>query len=175
MPDVLIYADTFRSPELRHEVPLGVPDPFLYASATARGTSSIGSMEIPRLAELGGFELHPLEEFGVDELLAAAASRPRSCADELVRARRHGRSASTRRSCPATFPLRLADHLRADGVELTPDRDFFDARRRAKRRPSSPGSAARSARPRPAWTPRATCLRRAAANGDGARASTASR
>ena len=31
MPDVLIYADTFRSPELRHEVPLGVPDPFLYA------------------------------------------------------------------------------------------------------------------------------------------------
>ena len=30
MPDVLMYADTFRSPELRHEVPLGVPDPFLY-------------------------------------------------------------------------------------------------------------------------------------------------
>ena len=31
MPDALIYADTFRSPELRHEVPLGVPDPILYA------------------------------------------------------------------------------------------------------------------------------------------------
>ena len=30
MPDVLIFADTFRSPELRHEVPLGIPDPFLY-------------------------------------------------------------------------------------------------------------------------------------------------
>jgi hypothetical protein len=31
-PDaVLIYGDTVRSPELRHEVPLGVPDAFLYA------------------------------------------------------------------------------------------------------------------------------------------------
>ena len=30
MPDVLIIGDTFRSPELRHEVPLGVPDPFVY-------------------------------------------------------------------------------------------------------------------------------------------------
>ncbi len=28
--DVLIYADTTRSPDLRHEVPLPVPDPFLY-------------------------------------------------------------------------------------------------------------------------------------------------
>ena len=28
--DVVIYADTIRSPELRHEVPLALPDPFLY-------------------------------------------------------------------------------------------------------------------------------------------------
>ena len=30
MADVLIYADTVRSGELRHEVPLGIADPFLY-------------------------------------------------------------------------------------------------------------------------------------------------
>ena len=30
MAGVLIIGDTFRSPELRHEVPLGVPDPFVY-------------------------------------------------------------------------------------------------------------------------------------------------
>ena len=28
--DVLIIGDTFRCPEMRHEVPLGVPDPFVY-------------------------------------------------------------------------------------------------------------------------------------------------
>ena len=30
MTDVLIFADTVRSPELRHEVPVAVPDAFLY-------------------------------------------------------------------------------------------------------------------------------------------------
>jgi len=67
MPDVLMYADTFRSPELRHEVPLGVPDPFLYAEQAGVKHIAIGSMEIPRLAALGLFELHPGEEYGADE------------------------------------------------------------------------------------------------------------
>ena len=31
MPDVLIFADSVVSPEMRHEVPVLVPDPFLYA------------------------------------------------------------------------------------------------------------------------------------------------
>ena len=31
MADVLMYGDTYRMPELRHEVPIGIPDPFLYA------------------------------------------------------------------------------------------------------------------------------------------------
>ena len=30
MPDVIIFGDTVRSPELRHEVPITVPDPFVY-------------------------------------------------------------------------------------------------------------------------------------------------
>ena len=33
---------------------------------------------------------------------------------------------------PETFPLWLADHLRANGIELTVDKDFFDERRRVK-------------------------------------------
>ena len=74
MPDILIYGDTFRSPELRHEVPLGVPDPFLYIEQDGVKHISIGSMEIPRLAELGLFELHPNEEYGSDELIAQGMS-----------------------------------------------------------------------------------------------------
>ena len=31
MTDILIYGDTIRSPELRHEVHVPIPDPFLYA------------------------------------------------------------------------------------------------------------------------------------------------
>ena len=43
MPDVLIVGDTVRSPELRHEVPLSVPDPFLYAEVGAAPSSSARS------------------------------------------------------------------------------------------------------------------------------------
>src|SRR3954471_5777407 len=72
--DVLMYGDTFRSPELRHEVPLGVPDPFLYVEKDGKKHISIGAMEIPRLAALGMFELHPNEEYGSDELIAGGMS-----------------------------------------------------------------------------------------------------
>src|SRR3981189_2676018 len=53
MPDVLLFADTYRSPELRHEVPIGIPDPFLYAEKEGVKHIAIGAMEIPRLPALG--------------------------------------------------------------------------------------------------------------------------
>jgi len=76
MSDVLIVGDTERVPELRHEVPLTIPDPFFYAERDGRRIVVIGSMEIPRIEEAGaGLEVHPLEEFGSDELLRAGLGR----------------------------------------------------------------------------------------------------
>ena len=130
MTDVLIYADTFRSPELRHEVPLGVPDPFLYAEKDGTKHIVIGAMEIPRLREIGGFELHPGEEFGSDELAARGLSYAEIREQIVVRAvEARGVSAAF---VPEAFPLRMADLLRGAGVELTPNRAFFDGRRRAE-------------------------------------------
>jgi Xaa-Pro aminopeptidase len=130
MPDVLIYADTFRTPELRHEVALGVPDPFLYAETGGKRHIAIGAMEIPRLAELGLFELHPSEEFGSDELIRSGLAYDQVRAEVQVRAVKA--LGITSAVVPETFPLWLADRLRADGVELTVDRDFFNDRRRVK-------------------------------------------
>jgi Xaa-Pro aminopeptidase len=130
MPDVLMYADTFRSPELRHEVPLGVPDPFLYAERDGVKHIAIGSMEIPRLAALGLFELHPSEEYGSDELVSSGLSYQEVRQEVVLRAVKGlGVSSAV---VPETFPLWLADRLRAEGVELTVDADFFDDRRRVK-------------------------------------------
>jgi Xaa-Pro aminopeptidase len=126
--DLLMYADTYRSPELRHEVPLGISDPFLYAETNGVKHIVIGSMEIPGLSPLGLFELHPFEEFGVDELLGL--SIPERRAEIVTRAVRS--FGITRAVVPWTFPLSLADTLRAAGVELTVDADLFDDRRRAK-------------------------------------------
>src|SRR3954466_5338307 len=71
MPDALIYADTFRSPELRHEVPLGVPDPILYAEKDGTKHIVTYSMEAARLAELNLYELHLMDDLGIDELRKA--------------------------------------------------------------------------------------------------------
>ncbi|MDX6477335.1 MAG: Xaa-Pro aminopeptidase [Gaiellaceae bacterium] len=130
MPDVLMYADTYRSPELRHEVPIGIPDPFLYAEQDGAKHIAIGAMEIPRLAELGLFELHPSEEYGSDELMRSGLSYSEVKQEVVVRAVKGLGIASA--VVPETFPLWLADRLRAEGVELTVDADFFDNRRRVK-------------------------------------------
>ncbi len=130
MPDVLMYADTFRSPEMRHEVPLGVPDPILYAEKDGAKHVVTHSMEAARLAELGLFELTLTDELGLDELLRSGMAPPALRAELLLRGVR--KLGVTSAVVPEGFPLWLADHLRANGVELTVDRDFFEDRRRAK-------------------------------------------
>jgi Xaa-Pro aminopeptidase len=130
VPDVLIYADTFRTPELRHEVPLGVPDPFLYAEKDGVKHLVVNSMEATRLALVDAFELHLWEEFGIDELRASGRRLPEIRRELHLRAVRE--LGLARAVVPETFPLWLADALRAEGVELTVDDDFFDDRRRVK-------------------------------------------
>ena len=131
MPDVLIFADSVRSPELRHEVPLAVPDTFLYAEHGGERHVVVASFELDRIKELGGdLQLHPFEELGLDDLYEQGLSREQLDLElNLAAARRFG---IERAVVPADFPLELADYLRANGIDLTPDRDFFVARRRVK-------------------------------------------
>src|SRR3954447_20283983 len=130
MPDVLMYADTFRSPDMRHEVPLGVPDPILYGEKDGTKHIVTHSMEAARLAELGLFELHLMEELGIDELRRSGITPPEMRAELALRGVRA--LGITSAAVPEDFPLWLADHLRANGIELTPDRDLFQERRRVK-------------------------------------------
>jgi Xaa-Pro aminopeptidase len=126
----VMYGDTFRSPELRHEVPIGIPDPFLYLERGGVKHIVVGSLEIPRLARLGAYQLHPFEEFGSDDLIAEGKSTAEMRREVAIRgALTLGLQGAL---VPETFPLWLADALRARGVELTVDGDFFDRRRRVK-------------------------------------------
>jgi Xaa-Pro aminopeptidase len=130
MTDVLIYGDSIRFPELRHELPVPVPDPFLYVEKDGRKHAVIWSMEIPRLEEAGGIECHPMEEFGMDDLIAAGFTRDASIDEISVRAVQA--LGVTSAAVPYFFPLELADRLRAEGVELYTDRELFQERRRVK-------------------------------------------
>jgi Xaa-Pro aminopeptidase len=125
-----MYADTFRSPELRHEIPLGIPDPILYGEKNGEKHVVTHSMEGARLAELGLFQLHLLDELGVDELLASDPTPSQFRAEMALRGVKA--MGITSAVVPEGFPLWLGDHLRGNGVEVTPDRDFFEDRRRVK-------------------------------------------
>ncbi len=129
MGDVLIYADSMRSPELRHEVPVAVPDPFLYVERDGRRIAVVSALEIERISA-AGIETIPPEHFGVDELLASGLPEHEAELEISLRAVRE--LGLTRAAVPASFPLELADHLRANGVELRVDRELFEDRRRRK-------------------------------------------
>ncbi|HEU5215301.1 MAG TPA: M24 family metallopeptidase [Gaiellaceae bacterium] len=134
---LLIYGDCFRSADMRHAVPLGVPDPFLYAEENGTRHVFTSSMEAVRVDQLGLYEVHVLEEFGIDELVESGVE-PRELTAQL--ALRAANSLGVKQATvPENFPVWLADRLRADGFELEVDQDLFDDRRRAKTEPQLAG------------------------------------
>jgi len=131
VPDVLILADSIRSPEMRHEVPIAVPDPFLYAEHDGRRVAVVASLEADRIRKAcPGIEVIPLDALGIDELLGQGVDRAEANLRVYARA---CRELGVREAVvPPTFPLELADWLRNDGIELATGRDDFAARRRRK-------------------------------------------
>jgi len=62
MPAVLICADTIRSPEMRHEVPAEIMDPFLYAEVDGRRYAVVSQLEVQAVnekARVGGCVFMP--------------------------------------------------------------------------------------------------------------------
>ena len=121
MPDLLIYADTVRSPEMRHEIPLTVPDPFLFVEHDGLRHVVVGAMEVARISGIdGGLDVRPSEEFGRDELTAQGLSPEEVNLEVVVRACQElGVQDAT---VPAGFPVETADRLRRAGIEVSADR-----------------------------------------------------
>jgi Xaa-Pro aminopeptidase len=131
VPDVLIYGDTMRSPELRHEVPVLIPDGFLYAEKDGRRVVFLHSLEIPRVrADVPELEIVPLEQLGLDELFEQGLKGWQIELEIAVRGCRELGIESA--LVPPSFPAGHADHLRGKGIDVTVERDLFNDRRRAK-------------------------------------------
>jgi Xaa-Pro aminopeptidase len=127
--DVLIYADSMSDASMRHEVPVPIPDPFLYVERSGVRHAVVTSFEVSRLEPLG-IVVHPHEEFGFDELMAQGLPRHEVITQTIENAA--AQLGVEDALVPPTFPLGLADRLRAKGVELKPDRELFAQRRRVK-------------------------------------------
>ena len=130
MTDVLI-ADSTQSPAMRHEVPLSIPDPFLYVEHDGRRLVVITAFERERLKAVApDIETLPPEQFGIDELLRGGTPPVQAMLEVYTRALKE--IGVTVAVVPARFPLELADHFRAAGVDVQVDRDLFEDRRRSK-------------------------------------------
>jgi Xaa-Pro aminopeptidase len=130
VPDVLIYADTVRSPELRHEVPVVAPDAMIYVEREGRRLVYASPLEVSRLQALDDLQPVGFEELGLDELIEAGCDWHEIDRELVLRACRHADAQAV--VVPRTFPLEMADHLRAHGIEIQADGALFDARRRRK-------------------------------------------
>ncbi len=129
MPDVLIFGETVTSPAMRHEVPVGIGDDFIYLERNGTRLVAVASLETPRLGG-NGLDVRAFEKFGYDDLIAGGIGRSEALVEIALRACRE--LGVTRATVPAEFPVAVADHLRANGIELVPDGAFFNDRRRSK-------------------------------------------
>jgi Xaa-Pro aminopeptidase len=131
MTDILIVGDTERSPELRHEIPLHIGDEFLYAETGGRRVTVIWSVEGDRVAKIDQtIEIIASETFPPDDLIRDGVDI--YDLGPALAARMVASLGITSAKVPAAFPLRVADELRRNGVELVVDQRLFDDRRRRK-------------------------------------------
>ncbi len=108
---------------------MGITDPFLYVEDGDRRAATVSVLDADKVSELG-IEVIDSSVLGIDELIAGGIDRVTLEAELCLRAcERLGVGHAT---VPPEFPLFVADHLRAAGIELTVDGDAFARRRRVK-------------------------------------------
>jgi Xaa-Pro aminopeptidase len=166
VPDVLIYADTIRSPEMRQEVPIAIPDPFLYLERDGARHVVLTSFEIDRVRAIAGGPMpHAYEEFGYDDLIAQGLPRDVVYLEAAVNACRE--LGVTEAAVPWTFPAHIADRLREEGLTIQPELELFQDRRRVKTDAQLAGIRRAQRAAEAGMDAARALLRRAEANGGG--------
>ena len=131
MPDIVILADTVRSPEMRRELPLAMVDPGIFIERDGRRKAWVTGFEIGRVAAVSDVEAVGLEELGFDQLTAGGMSYP-DALHKVVIVRACEALGVTEAVVPRGFPLEAAEAMIAAGIAVQADGAGFDRRRRAK-------------------------------------------
>jgi Xaa-Pro aminopeptidase len=131
MRGLLLCGDTERSAALRHEIPVPIIDPLLFAEVDGRRyvlTTRLERDQVQR--ELPDAEVLDYFELGYKDLVETGLSMAE--AGREVEARAVREIGIDEAIVPANFPLGLGDRLRQDGIVLTVDDAVVDLRRRVK-------------------------------------------
>jgi Xaa-Pro aminopeptidase len=131
MPALLLYGDTVRHPALRHELPLAIIDPLLFAERDGRVSVLTSTLERDRIRRARpDVQLLDFDDFGFRALLNQGLSFEEAARQTAVRA--VCELGIEQAVVPGAFPLALGDALRAAGVGIDADDAVVDGRRRAK-------------------------------------------
>jgi Xaa-Pro aminopeptidase len=125
----LIYGAPDASPDLFHAIPASILDPFLFIEGNGHRAATVTMLDAHKVRPYGVEILDPYD-LGADELLDSGISRHEVELELSLRAvQRCGVKSAL---VPHEFPVGLADHLRAGGIELIVDPEAFVTRRRVK-------------------------------------------
>jgi Xaa-Pro aminopeptidase len=128
---LLLYGDTEHSAALRHEVPIAILDPFLFAEDRGHTWITASDLEAQRLAACRpDAKVIDIQQLGLHELLQRGRSHDEIALELASRAA--ARTPITEAIVDFDFPLAIADRLRADGIALRVDGHAVDSRRRRK-------------------------------------------
>jgi Xaa-Pro aminopeptidase len=131
MRGLLLYGDTERSAAVRHEIPIAIGDPFLFAEVDGRKYVLTTKLESDRVKrELPDAELLDYFALGYKDLVDEGMSYHH--AGREVEARAVRQIGIDEAIVPGDFPLALGDRLRAEGIVLTVDDAAVEMRRRVK-------------------------------------------
>jgi len=166
MSGLLLFGDTERSAALRHEIPLAVIDPLLFAEVDGRRVVLTSILERERITRLlPGAEVLDFAASGMKDLLKRGVSRPDAERETVARVVRE--IGIEEAIVPGDFPLALADHLRSHGIAVTVDDEAVELRRRAKGAAELEGIRAAQRAAEAGMTAAGKLLSRAQPTGDG--------
>src|SRR4249920_161566 len=117
MRGLLLAGDTERSAALRHEIPVPIGDPLLFAEVDGRRYVLTTRLESDRVQrELPDAKMLDYFDLGYKDLVESGLSMNEAGREVELRAVREiGISDAI---VPADFPLGLGDRLREDGIVL---------------------------------------------------------
>jgi Xaa-Pro aminopeptidase len=166
MRGVLLHGDTERSAALRHELPIAIIDPVLFAEADGRRYVLTSHLEADRVRRaLPDAELLDYIKLGFREFVQQGMSWGEAGRETEARAVKE--IGLDEAIVPGDFPLGLGDRLRREGVVLTVDDDVVDQRRRAKSAGELEGIRAAQAAAHAGMAAARDLLARAQPNADG--------
>ena len=131
MRGLLLAGDTERSAALRHEIPVPIGDPLLFADVDGRRyvlTTRLESGRVQR--ELPDVKILDFFDLGYKELVESGLTMHEAGREIEIRAVRE--IGINEAIVPGDFPLALGDRLREEGVALTVDETAVALRRRSK-------------------------------------------